>query len=405
MPLFHYRAQDENTGEMKEGDQSGHDKFAVTKDLRAQGLQVIAIDEKKKNTIDTSSITAFLSRIKLEEKILFTRNLSAMIEAGLPLARGLSVLERQTRNPKLKKVLQSVQSEVTSGKTLSDSLEKHPKVFSALFVSMVRVGEETGKLAESLVSIGDQLDKSFTLRRKIKGAMMYPAIVITVMIVIGILMFIFVVPTLTETFRDMEIDLPASTQLIILLSDFISAHPILIFVLFIGAIVGLISFGKTSIGSRVFNYIALHVPIISPIVVEYNTAQTTRTLSSLLSAGVSVVDALDITQDVLQNSYYKKVLVDSGVNVQKGVPISKAFIENENLFPPIAGEMIMVGEETGQLAAMMTKIAVFYESEVEAKTKDLTTVIEPILMVFIGGAVGFFAMAMISPMYSLGQGF
>ena len=397
MPIFHYKIQN-SAGKYEEGEVEAEDKYTLASQMKGEGKNVITIQEKeKKGTIEFG----FLSRIKLQDKILFTNNLGAMIDAGMPLSRAIALLMRQTKKVKFKKILQTINEDINKGNSLSDSLQKFPKVFSPLMISMVRVGEETGNLSESLRVVGIQLSNSYTLRKKVKGAMMYPAVVMFAMFVIGILMFTFVVPTLTATFKDLDTELPKSTQLVILVSDLLSENPLLVFGLIISFMAGIFTFSKTSKGKRFFDVVFLHVPVLSKIVKNYNVALTTRTLSSLLSSGVGVVESLSITQNVLQNSKYKEILTGTIADVQKGIPISSSFIGNEKLFEPLVGGMLEVGEETGQLSKMLAEIAGFYENEVSQATKDLSTIIEPLLMVFIGSAVGFFAVSMITPMYSV----
>ena len=231
--------------------------------------------------------------------------------------------------------------------------------------------------------------------------MIYPGIIFSVMIVIGILMMIFVVPSLTATFKELNTPLPASTQFIIAISDFLRDHYLISFGLIFAVISGFIYGSKTPAGKKTLDYLALHLPIISGITQETNAARTARTMSSLLSAGVDVVLAAQITKEVLQNSYYKSVLDEVIKYVQKGDSIATIFAAHSDLYPPFVSEMISVGEETGKLSEMLLGVAVFYEDEVEQKTKDMSTVIEPVLMVFIGAAVGFFAFSMITPTYSV----
>lgn len=399
MPVFQYKVQ-EPSGKLVEGEKTASDKRALSNEFEKEGNTVIVIREKTKSR-GFDRINVALSRVKLEEKILFARNLSAMIDSGLPLARALDVLKRQSRNPRFVHTMSVLSNDIAKGVTLSDSLAKFPKVFSGLFVSMVRVGEESGNLAESLESVGTQLDRSYKLKQKVKGAMMYPSIVISVMILIGILMMIYVVPTLTETFKEIDMELPVSTQIVIGISDAMAENTILVFMALIGFVVSVTMFARTRIGKRTLDFAFLHFPIVQGIVKQYNTAQTARTLSSLLSSGVGVLDALTITQEVLQNSYYKGVLAEAADEVQKGIPFSSSFKKYDKLYPILASEMVEVGEETGQLSEMLLRVAEFYEGEVESITKNLTTVIEPILMVVIGSVVGFFALSMISPMYSI----
>jgi type IV pilus assembly protein PilC len=404
MPNYHYKVTLSGGG-AEEGDMVAEDKFALAAELKNSGKTVISVKEVEEKKSGAGSISFnFLSKVKLRDKILFFRNLSSMIVAGLPLSRALTVLEKQTSKAVLKKVIHEVNENIMKGQTLSDSLLKYPKHFSTLETSMIHVGEESGNLAESLNTMAAQLEKSFQLKKKIKSAMMYPSIIFSVMIVIGILMFMFVVPALTATFKDLGTELPASTQFIITLSDALKGNPFMVLAVFAGVIFGIMSALKTAIGKKIFDFVSLRLPVISVMVKEYNTAQITRTLSSLLSSGVGVVESIHIAGDVLQNFYYKKVLLTTIEDVQKGVPLSDSFVKNENLFPMISGAMIQVGEETGQLSDMLRKIAEYYEEEVDTKTKDLSTIIEPLLMVIIGAAVGFFAISMISPMYSVMSG-
>ncbi|MEK7066071.1 MAG: type II secretion system F family protein, partial [Patescibacteria group bacterium] len=234
-----------------------------------------------------------------------------------------------------------------------------------------------------------------------KGAMIYPAVIITVMLIIGALMLIYVVPGLTESFKDVKVDLPMSTKLVIFVSNFAKNHAVLGLVGIIAIIGSIYGWTRAKSGKRSLDFITLRLPVISNIIKETNAARTSRTMSSLLSSGVPVAQALGITGDVIQNSYYKEVLKKSQESVEKGNSISSVFIENDHLYPIFVGEMINVGEETGNMSKMLMETALFYENEVSQKTKDISTIIEPVLMVFIGTVVGFFALSMITPMYSL----
>jgi type IV pilus assembly protein PilC len=283
-------------------------------------------------------------------------------------------------------------------------LAKFSKVFPPLFVSMVKAGEESGGLADALSVIGKQMERAHTLKKKIKGALIYPSIIVGAMFIIGILMLMFVVPTLTQTFNELGVELPKSTQFVIAISNFLKNNTVMTFVLIVIFIAFLIAWLRSKKGKKIFDYIILRIPVISTLVKETNSARTARTLSSLLAAGVEVVNAISITGDVVQNSYYKEVLKNSEKYIQKGLPLSKSFTENEELYPIIVGEMIAVGEETGRLSDMLYQVAEFYEEEIDQKTKNMSTIIEPFLMIFIGIVVGFFAISMISPIYSISAG-
>ena len=403
MPKFRYKAIKEG-GRTYESVIEAADRFIVYSQIRKEKGTVISVKEMGKGTpLSMEAINNLFSTVTTSEKIVFTRNLAAMINAGLSLTRALNVMERQSKNVKLKKVINTILEDIKKGQNLHTAMEQFPRVFSHLFTAMVKAGEESGKLVEALQNIGDQMKRSYTLNRRIRGALTYPTIIIIAMFIIGILMMIYVVPTLTQTFEELGAELPKSTQVIISISNFLTNHTLTALLIFTVVATLLVMWFKTAQGKRMFDFSILHIPIIEELVKETNSARTTRTLSSLLSSGVEVVTALSITGEVMQNSYYKEVLKQAEKSIKKGEPISKAFIENEKLYPVLVGEMISVGEETGKLSDMLKDIAEFYEEEVEQKTKNLSTIIEPFLMIFIGAVVGFFALAMITPIYSISE--
>lgn len=404
MTKFIYKGKRADGSEVVETVEAA-DRYAVYEVARTNGHTVSSIEETKpfslKHLLNTDKINYYLSRVKLDELVMITRNLGSMLDAGLPLSRALSVVERQSKNPRLKGTMAELRQSISRGEPFYTGLKQFPNVFSPLYVAMVRAGEESGSLAPSLKSIGTQLERSANLRKKIKGAMIYPAIVISVMLIIGTLMMIYVIPTITATFLKLEIDLPITTRIIIWTSNFLQNHGLITLIGLIASVAAIISYSRTMPGKRTFHFLLIHFPIIGNLAKETNAAYTSRTLSSLLSSGVDVVGAINITEDVLQNVYYKDVLKKAAEKVEKGDPLSGTFIEEEKLYPILVGEMISVGEETGQISGMLSQVADFYENEVEQKTKDLSTIIEPILMVTIGAAVGFFALAMIAPIYSI----
>lgn len=393
---FSYTAKTKEGATLK-GVVSAASRAEAISTLRAD--HIIPIDIEVKFSFSLASLLP--GRVTLAEKILFTKNLAGMLGAGLPLSRGLQVLIKQTHAPAFKKVIESLLATIDTGGTLSDALEKHPKVFSKFFVSMVRAGEESGGLPGALKEVGENLEKTYTINRKVKGALMYPAIIVAAIVLIAILMFIYVVPTLIKTFKELGAKLPTSTQVIIWISDFVSNHTVLLLVFIIAIVVALQvlwTLPKTRIA---FDWLSIRIPVIKDMLKELYTARAARTLSLLLSSGVNISHAIAITSDVLQNSYYKKSLAEVAIAIEKGEPIAKVFIANQQLYPVMMGEMIAVGEETGKLQSMLLDVATFYEGEVAAKTANLSTIVEPVLMIFIGGAVGFFAVSMLSPMYSI----
>jgi type IV pilus assembly protein PilC len=388
------------TGERKSGTREASDKFQLANDLKVEGEIVLSAREVEKSKFLSLNFSLF-DRIKNHDKIIFARNLASMLEAGLAISRALSVIERQTKNVGLKKIVVSINDSIKKGTSLSNALKNFPNVFSPMFVSMVMSGEESGKLGDALNIVASQMEKSYLLQKKIKGALMYPSVIIVAMLGIGIFMLVYIVPTLTKTFKEIGTELPASTRFIIWLSDTFQSHMILVLISVFSFILLIVITNRTKVGKRIFDFIFIHIPVISELVKESNSARTTRTLSSLLTSGVSMVEALNITKDVLQNSYYKEVIEKARHNIEIGAPMSEVFARAENLYPVFVGEMVAVGEETGDLGGTLLKVAVFYEDEVEQKTKDMSTIIEPFLMLFVGVAVGFFAISMISPIYSV----
>ena len=401
MPNFKYKAI-KQSGERYEEVKEATDKSALYHQLKKEGDVVIFAEEiKEKKLFDSFKNFSLLGRIRMQEKILFAHNLSSMIEAGLPLTRALSIMEKQTKHKKFKTILGEIYSDINRGLTLSQAMAMYPEVFSTLFISMVKAGEEGGKLSDALKIVAEQLEKSNMLYKKIKGAMMYPAVIFSVMIIIGIMMMMYVVPTLTSTFKEMKMKLPMSTRAIIFVSDFLKNNTLVFFGSAVVVIFLLVLFFRTSKGKRLVDFLSLRIPVISGLIKETNAARTGRTLSSLLSSGVDYLIAIRITKDVIQNSYYKEVLAKAEAGVEKGNSLSKIFLAEEKLYPLFVGEMTGIGEETGKLSEMFLNIAEYYEKDVDQKTKDMSTIVEPFLMVIIGVAVGFFALSMIGPMYSL----
>ena len=403
MSHFIYKAK-KPTGEIYKSEKDAQDRYELYRMLKESGEEVVDVQEKGAmgSFFKMPSLSiSFLNKVKTQEKINFARNLGSMITAGLAMSRALSVMERQTKNKAMKDILISLQKDVSEGKTLSTAMSNYKNVFSPLFISMVSAGEQSGNLAESLKIVGLQMDKNYALQRRVKGAMMYPSIILIAMILIAILMLTYIVPTLMKTFTELKLDLPLSTKFVLFTSNMVRDHGLVVFLVIAVIIGALVVWSKRASGKNVIHYAILKIPVIGGIIKEVNAARTARTLSSLLNSGVDVVESVRITKDVIQNVHYKEILERAGEAIKKGDPISKIFTENEKLYPLFLGEMMNVGEETGKIGEMLIGVAVFYEDDVEQKTKDMSTIIEPFLMVFIGAAVGFFAVAMISPMYSL----
>ncbi|MBI3633947.1 MAG: type II secretion system F family protein [Candidatus Vogelbacteria bacterium] len=398
---FKYKAHKPGEEVFIQGEIEAGDKFHLSRQMRDQGLILIAAIPVSNKWFDFSKINELVVTVKLHDLVTFVNNLSAMLSAGLSLSRSLDVLGRQTRNIKFKRVIGELVKSIAEGKSLSVSMFGYPKIFSPVLVAMVAAGEESGNLPQSLKTVGDQMEKTYMLRRKIKGAMTYPGVILTAMLAIGFLMLTFVVPTLVSTFKEFNVQLPLSTRVIIGLSEILSNYwgVFLVSLTITAAVIYRILI--TIKGRRFIDFLLLHLPFVSGIVKEVNSATMARTLSSLIGTGVNMVESLDITARVLQNSYYKNVVILARDGVQKGDSLSGFFQKEENLFPILVGELTEVGEETGKLPEMLANVATFFENEVEAVTKDMSTIIEPILMIIIGLFVGFFAISIIQPIYSI----
>jgi len=401
MSHFIFKAK-KATGETYSSERDATDRYELYRMIRESGEEIISVDEKKSSHgLHMELNFGFMGKVKTIEKINFARNLGSMLEAGLPLSRALSVIERQSHNKKFKAVVMELIAGISRGETFADSLAKNEKVFPQVFVSMVRAGEQSGTLSDALKTVGLQMDRAYTLERRIKGALIYPSVILFAMVLIGILMFVFVVPTLMKTFIELNVPLPFATRVVLGISNVIQHQGLWVLVAIVVAIFTFRWWSRKPAGKNVIHRMLLRIPIIGSLVQEVNAARTARTLSSLLTAGVNVLESVTITETIIQNVHFKGVLARAGEAIRKGKQMSDVFAENLKLYPIFFSEMMSVGEETGKTAEMLLGVAHYYEEDVEQKTKDMSTVIEPFLMILIGAGVGFFAIAMISPMYSL----
>lgn len=389
-------------GKPRSGELEAKNERDLALQLRGDGYVVTSI--KRVEDHGGKPHINFLDRIQgvsLKEKLFFTRNLSVMIASGLTIARALSNLSVQTSNKHFKAVLDNVYGDVQKGLALSDSLAKYPAIFNDLFVNMIRVGEIGGTLDESLDIITIQMEKDHELRSKVRGAMIYPAVIVFAMVIVGVIMLTYILPQILGVFGDMDVELPATTLFIIGVSDLLQNHGILIGIAFVGGGIFFKAFSSTNIGKKMASFLLLKAPILKNIVIKVNCARFARIYSSLLHSGVSVVDSLNIVSNTLSNTFFKEALMEGRNKIQRGIELSSVIGEYPMIFPIIVAQMIRVGEETGKTEEMMVKLAEFYEEEVNQITKNLSSIIEPVLMLVIGSAVGFFAVAMLTPMYSV----
>lgn len=402
MPKFIYTAKNISDGVSRGGDMIAKDERSLAAQLHEEGFLLTSarqLDEESAG-VQVKFFDRFQS-VPLKERMVFARNLSVMISSGLTLSRSISNLVVQTRNKYFKKILTQIFEDVQGGKTLSESLAQYPGVFSELFVNMVYVGEISGNLDKVLDILAVQLEKENDLISKVKGALTYPAVVVVAMIGIAVLMLTYILPKILGVFSDMDVELPPMTKVVIGISDFLRNHLVIMIALVVGGIIFLKFFLKTMSGRRALSFMTIRLPIVSNIIIKVNCARFARIYSALLKSGVSVVDALNIVARTLSNMYYKDALAEGATAIQKGTNLSGVIASYPKIFPVLVPQMIEVGEETGKTEVVLEKLAEFYEAEVDQITKNLSSIIEPILMLMIGGMVGFFAVAMMQPMYSV----
>ena len=392
-------------GEEKSGVLEAKDIHQLAKKLREQSFILIKAETGEEAAKKRKfAISLPFGGVGLKEKMFFARNLQVMVASGLPLPRAIETLSSQTKSKKFQKALLNIKEDIVKGKSFSEALSIYPDIFSELFLNMVKVGEEAGTLDEVLKILAQQMEKENTLKSKIMGAMLYPAVIIVAMLGIGILMLVMVVPQLAATFKELEIELPATTKFVMGLATFLVEKWYLVILILVFFIFFFLQAKRTKRGKATIDALLLKLPIISPIIRKTNAAQTVRTLSSLITSGVPIVRALDIVSGTLGNVYFKKAISEAAERVRKGEKLSEALKPYQDIYSLTVIQMIAVGEETGETSNILEKLADFFEEEVGRATENLASVIEPVIMLIIGAAVGFFAISMIQPMYSMLQG-
>lgn len=408
MATFYYQAKTRQ-GKTKSGTIEAKDKHSLAQILRQKGFiltsaQSLEREKKEKKSALIIKLRGFLGRVSLVEKLIFTRHLGVMIGAGFSLHKALETLAKQTANPNFKKIINDLVTGIKKGETLAESLAKYPKVFNDFFISMIKVGEKGGNLEEVLKILAQYLKKEHEFRSKVRGAMFYPAVIILAMIGIGIIMMVVVMPKITAMFEELEVDLPITTQVLIAVSNFLSNYFLVGVIGLLVLIVVLIKLLRSKKGKYILSWIFLKFPYLSKLTKKINCARFARSFSSLMESGVAIVESLNITAQTVGNVFYSESLVQVSTEVRKGKSLQESLENYKEIYPIMVSQMIGVGEETGELSDIMKRLADFYEEEVSNITDNLTSIIEPILMILIGIVVGFFAVSMIQPMYSMMEG-
>lgn len=358
-------------------------------------------EEPKPKGIESLNFFDKIQRISLTDRAVFTQNLYIMVKSGVPLAQSLATLSEQTKSRRFSAVIYSMQQDIEKGDTFAKVLAKHGKFFSEVCISMVAAGEASGKLDKILSQLSLQLKKERMLMGKVKSAMTYPVIVVGAMVLIGIAMIVFVIPNITNIYKEVGADLPLATRLIIGTSDFIIANGLLVAVGAIGLLVALRFYLKSANGKRTFHAIILRTPIAGTIIKKINLARFSRTLQSLLQTDIPIVQSFQIIERTLGNIYYQKAMASAAESLKKGITVVEALKSYPRLFPPMVTQMISIGEESGKLDELASEIANFYEDDVDNTMSSFSSIIEPVLLLFLGVGVGAMAIAILLPMYTL----
>src|SRR5581483_754373 len=397
---FEYKVRDK-AGGLVEGQVEGDSMALVVRRLRDMGYMPISVTPKSAVNLKTEiKIPGLSDRVKLREVAVITRQLSTMVDSGLSVVRAIGILVSQVENPTLKRVLGEVRLDLEHGSSLSAACAKHPKIFSHLFSTLVQSVEVGGNLDEVLKSLADTIEKQAQLNRTIRSAMTYPSVVLGVMVVIFTAMIVFIVPVFQNLFSSLGGKLPFPTRVLIKISQIVtSVWVLLVIAVIVGSIVGLRKWISTDEGRRKWDRLILKPPVFGSLIHKVALARVTNTLASLISSGVPILESLDICSDVAGNRTVGDVLTKAKEGVRIGRPLADPLREHEEVIPPLVVQMVEVGEQTGALDAMLKKVAQFYDQEVEVTVNNLTSLLEPLLTVFMGAGVGAMVICLYLPMF------
>ena len=394
---YTYTVRD-RTGREITGSLEAENSDVLAGKLRQMGYFVVSIEEVK-TSMAKKEIHIFGAKVKTHDTTIFTRQFATMINAGLPLIKCLSILSQQTESQTLADIITDCQKEVEAGRSLSEALGKHPEAFSNLYVSMVRAGELGGMLDDVLLRVANQMEREEEIRAKVKSAMTYPVAVLGITLVLLTAMIVFVVPRFAAMFKQLGGELPTFTQMLVNLSHFIGGWGgLILLAIIIGAVIAFRRFKATDTGRLVVDRIKLKLPVVGTLFHKTAMSKFSRTLGTLLSSGVPILGALEITGETTGNAVVTKALENVRAGVKEGETIARPLAEAE-VFPPMVTQMIAIGEETGALDVMLGKVSDFYDTEVNTAVDSLTSMLEPVLIVFLGGTVGLIVVALYLPIF------
>ena len=396
MPVFEYTARNAATGQILKGTLDVPSRDDVLKHIKQQKMIVVNVREQPKQL----SFSFKRKGVRTRDIVIFTRQFATMINSGLPLVQSLDILAKQTENPALAEVTRQVVFDVESGHTLADAFSKHPKAFTELYVNMVAAGEAGGILDTILLRLATFLEKSDALIRKVKGAMVYPGVIMSVAGIAVAVLLIFVIPTFQKMFASVGMELPLPTRIVIAMSDFLISYWWALILIIVGIVYAIRSYYKTPNGQKQIDQMMLNAPVLGDLLRKSAVSRFTRTLGTLISSGVSILDGLEITAKTAGNAIVEDALMAVRKSVEGGLTIAQPLKETK-IFPGMVVQMISVGEQTGALDAMLSKVAEFYEDEVDQAVANMLTLMEPVMILFLGTTVGGIVIAMYLPLFSL----
>ncbi len=399
MPIFSYVAK-ATDGQVMKGQEEAATLVDLTNTLKARGL-VLTKSQLLTKRNATGDFFERLLGVPSVQKIFFTQNLGVMLRGGFSISRAMGTLALQTTHKYFRKVIQQLQSDLESGSTFSQALKRHPHVFSELFINMIGAGEISGKLDDVLKALTIQMKKDHQLVSKVKGAMTYPVVVVVAMIGAGVAMMTLVIPKLLVVFEEAQTELPLPTRILIAMSDVIQHQGLLIAAGVVVLIVITVAFARTKKGTWFFDTIFLYSPIIGPIIKKINLARFTRNLSSMLATDIPIIQTFQVIGKTMSSAHYRRSIEEAGQALRGGVSIAKVLNRYPKLYPPLVQQMVNVGEESGTLDEVSGELAKFYEEEVDQTMSNLSTIIEPVLLLVLGAAVAGMAVSILLPMYSL----
>lgn len=398
MPTFAYTAVD-STGKVTKSTMEAETESAVISKLREQQFQVTEVRRAGK----TKTKGAPKGKMKLKALVVFSRQFATMVDAGIPILRCLDILIGQCKDPILKYAVEQVAADVKGGLALNEALVKHPHVFNKLYINMIRAAELGGILDEILDRLAGFLEYETEIKGKIKSAMMYPVLVLVFSQIMLFALFTFVLPKFKEIFSGMNIEMPVITKTLFAMGDFMAAYWWLIILAGVGFYLGVKQWGKTARGRYQLDFMKLRVPIIGELALKMSVARFARTFGTLINSGVPMMRSLEIVGETLNNMVLQQAIENTRLSIREGNKLSMPLTQS-NLFPTLVTTMIDVGEESGRLSEMLVKVGDFYDQEVESTVKGLTSMIEPVLIIFLGGVVGFIAISIMTPMFTLVNG-